>query len=122
MRHPARLAAIVALLLLLGPPVAAAHDAVARPHHRSSRPVPRPRHAIPCCFGAVSAPPTPAVVVVPPPPIYVIVPSPPSLAPVPTPRPEPTPEITLATGRWARHGNGVDYPYVWVWEGPAPER
>jgi len=58
----------------------------------------------------------------PPPPVYVIVPSPPSLVYVPTPRVDPAPEVTLPTGRWARHGNGVDYPYVWVWEGPARAR
>ena len=56
------------------------------------------------------------------PPVYVIVPSPPSLVYIPTPRVEPAPEITLPTGRWARHGNGVDYPYVWVWVGPAAAR
>jgi hypothetical protein len=50
------------------------------------------------------------------------VPSPPSLVYVPTPRVDPAPEVTLPTGRWARHGNGVDYPYVWVWEGPARAR
>jgi hypothetical protein len=62
------------------------------------------------------------VIVTAPPPIYLVVPSPPSLVYVPTPRVEPAPEITLPTGRWARHGNGVDYPYVWVWVGPAAER
>ena len=63
-----------------------------------------------------------SVVVIPPPPVYVIVPSPPSLVYVPTTRVDPAPEVTLPTGRWARHGNGVDYPYVWVWEGPARAR
>jgi hypothetical protein len=62
------------------------------------------------------------VVVIPPPTVYVVVPAPPSLVYVPTPRVEPAPEITLPTGRWARHGNGVDYPYTWVWVGPAPSR
>jgi hypothetical protein len=90
---------------------------------RPPRPIARPHPVIGCCLGGVYSPPTaPPVVVIPPPPVYVIVPSPPSLAYVPTPRVEPAPEVTLPTGRWARHGNGVDYPYVWVWEGPAPGR
>jgi hypothetical protein len=96
---------------------------MSRPHSRPSRPVARPHPFIRCCLGAVYLPPAPPpVIVIPPPTIYVIVPSPPSLVYVPTPRPEPAPEITLPTGRWARHGNGAEYPYVWVWVGPAAER
>jgi len=94
-----------------------------RPHSRPPRPIVRPHSVIGCCLGGVSFPPAaPPVVVSLPPPVYVIVPSPPSLVFVPTPRVEPAPEVTLPTGRWARHGNGVDYPYVWVWEGPARGR
>jgi hypothetical protein len=38
------------------------------------------------------------------------------LSPVPpTPAVEPAPEITLPTGRWERHGDGVSSPHVWVW-------
>ena len=95
---------------------------MSRPHHRPSRPIARPHPFIGCCLGGWHLPPAPPVVVIPPPPVYVIVPSPPSLVYVPTPRVEPAPEVTLPSGRWARHGNGVDYPYVWVWAGPAPTR
>jgi hypothetical protein len=94
-----------------------------RPHHAPPRPIARPHPFFGCCLGGGYSPPAPPVVVIPPPPpVYVIVPSPPSLVYVPTPRVEPAPEVTLPTGRWARHGNGVDYPYVWVWEGPPPRR
>jgi hypothetical protein len=120
MHRLAGLVAIALALLVLGPAVAWADD---RPAGMMSRPHPRPHPFIPCCLGAVYLPPAPPpVIVIPPPPIYIVVPSPPSLVYVPTPRPEPAPEITLPTGRWARHGNGVDYPYVWVWAGPAPGR
>jgi hypothetical protein len=95
---------------------------MSRPHHRPARPIARPHPFIGCCLGGGYFPPAPPVVVIPPPPVYVIVPSPPSLVYVPTPRVDPAPEVTLPTGRWARHGNGVDYPYVWVWEGPARAR
>ncbi|HEX9747065.1 MAG TPA: hypothetical protein VGB86_01540 [Methylomirabilota bacterium] len=132
MRRLAGLASIALALLVLGPAGAWADDRRAdmrsRPHPRlkpitgPARPIVRPHPFIPCCLGAVYLPPAPPPVIVLPPPIYVIVPSPPSLVYVPTPRPEPAPEITLPTGRWARHGNGVDYPYVWVWVGPAAER
>jgi len=127
MHRLAKLALIALALLVLGPAGAWADDRsagrVSRPHSRPSRPIARPHPFIPCCIGAVYLPPAPPpVIVIPPPPIYVIVPSPPSLVYVPTPRPEPAPEITLPTGRWARHGNGIDYPYVWVWVGPAAER
>ncbi|HET9855953.1 MAG TPA: hypothetical protein VFR53_12935 [Methylomirabilota bacterium] len=128
--------ALVALgLLVLSPAGAWADDRMGggrpdsisrphhRPHHRPPRPIARPLPIIGCCLDGGYFPPAPPVVVMPPPPpVYVIVPSPPSLFHVPTPRVEPAPEVTLPTGRWARHGNGVDYPYVWVWAGPAPTR
>jgi len=31
------------------------------------------------------------------------------------PQGELAPEVRFPTGRWERHGNGVDYPYMWVW-------
>jgi len=123
MRRLGGLALVALVLLVLAPTGASADErsgTMSRPHHRPSRPIARPHPFIPCCLGGVYLPPAPPVIVVPPPTIYVVVPSPPSLVYVPTPRPEPAPEITLPTGRWARHGNGVDYPYVWVWVGPAP--
>lgn len=131
MRRLTKLALLVLALLVLSPEAAWAADrppgspanSMSRPHPRPSRPIARPHPFIPCCLGAVYLPPAPPpVIVIPPPPIYIVVPAPPSLVYVPTPRPEPAPEITLPTGRWARHGNGVDYPYVWVWMGPAPGR
>ena len=126
MHRLAGLVAITLALLVLGPAAAWADDRPAgmmsRPHPQPSRPHPRPHPFISCCLDAVYLPPAPPAVVSPPPTVYVIVPAPPSLVYVPTPRPEPAPEITLPTGRWARHGNGVDYPYVWVWAGPAPGR
>ncbi len=53
----------------------------------------------------------------PPPPVVYLTPVPtePDLAYVPPPPVEPAPEVKFPTGRWERHGNGVDYPYVWVW-------
>ena len=114
MRRLAGLALVTLVLLVVAPTGASADD--------RSGTMSRPHPFIPCCLGAVYLPPAPPVIVVPPPTIYVVVPSPPSLVYVPTPRPEPAPEITLPTGRWARHGNGVDYPYVWVWAGPAATR
>jgi len=53
----------------------------------------------------------------PPPPVVYVTPVPtePDLAYVPPPSVEPAPEVKFPTGRWERHGNGVDYPYVWVW-------
>ncbi len=122
---------LVALALLVGPAGAWADErpggtpgsgSMSPPHHRPARPIARPHSFIGCCLAGVYFPPAPPVVVIPPPPVYVIVPSPPSLVYVPTPRVDPAPEVTLPTGRWARHGNGVDYPYVWVWVGPAPTR
>lgn len=129
MRHLIRFALVALGLLMLGHAGAWADDrtgggrgSMSRPHHRPSRPIARPHPFIGCCLGGGYLPPAPPVVVIPPPPVYVIVPSPPSLVYVPTPRVEPAPEVTLPSGRWARHGNGVDYPYVWVWAGPAPTR
>jgi hypothetical protein len=126
MRALTRLATIVMALLVLSPTASWAHDkggpgmgGGSRPHHRPAKFHHRPHHVFPCCLGGLYVPPAPPVVVVPPPTIYVVVPSPPDLVHVPAPRPEPAPEITLPTGRWARHGNGVDYPYTWVWVGPA---
>jgi hypothetical protein len=118
-------AALALALLALGPGPAWAHDRPdgmrSRAHPRPARPIHRPHKLFPCCLGAVHLPVAPPpLIVAPPPAFYVIVPSPPSLVHVPTPRVEPAPEITLPTGRWARHGNGVEYPYVWVWVGPAP--
>ena len=126
----ARLALVVLALLTLAPAGAWADDRMGsrpgssfRPHHRPSRPMARPLPIIGCCLDGGYFPPAPPVAVIPPPPtVYVIVPSPPTLVYIPTPRVEPAPEVTLPTGRWARHGNGVDYPYVWVWVGPAATR
>ena len=125
MRRLGALPSLALILLALGPAAAEADDRgtgkMPRPHHRPSRPIARPHPIIPCCLGGVSLPPAPPpVIVIPPPPVYLIVPAPPSLVHVPTPRVDPAPEVTLPTGRWARHGNGRDYPYVWVWVGPAP--
>jgi hypothetical protein len=124
-----RLALIALALLVLGSAGAWADDrtgggsgSMSGPHHRPARPTPRPHPFFGCCLGGGYFPPAPPVVVSPPPTVYVVVPAPPSLVYVPTPRVEPAPEITLPTGRWARHGNGVDYPYTWVWVGPAPSR
>ncbi len=57
------------------------------------------------------------VTAAPPPPVVYLTPVPtePDLVYVPPPSVEPTPEVKFPTGRWERHGNGVDYPYVWVW-------
>lgn len=129
MRHLIRLALVALGLLMLGHAGAWADDRtgdspgpLSRSHHRPSRPIARPHPFMGCCLSAGYLPPAPPAVEMPPPPVYVIVPSPPSLVYVPTPRVEPAPEVTLPTGRWARHGNGVDYPFVWVWEGPAARR
>src|SRR6266545_3453939 len=106
---------LVALALLVGPAGAWADErpggtpgsgSMSPPHHRPARPIARPHSFIGCCLAGVYFPPAPPVVVIPPPPVYVIVPSPPSLVYVPTPRVDPAPEVTLPTGRWARHGNG----------------
>jgi hypothetical protein len=94
-----------------------------RPHSRPGPPfIHRPSPVFGCCLGFpyVTPPPPPPVIVVPS--VLYVVPSPPTLLYVPPARPEPAPEITLATGRWERHGNGVEYPYTWVWVGAAPAR
>lgn len=129
MRRFTGLALLAFVLVGLGPATAWADDrrggspgSMSRPHHRPARPLARPHPFIGCCLGGSHVYPAPPVVVIPPPTVYVIVPSPPSLVHVPTPRVEPAPEIVLPSGRWARHGNGVDYPYVWVWAGPVPAR
>ena len=129
MHRLTRLALVAFGVLVLGPAGAWADDrtggtlgSMSRPHHRPPGPIARPHPVFGCCLSGGYFPPAPPVVVIPPPPVYIIVPSPPSLVYVPTPRVEPAPEVTLPTGRWARHGNGVDYPYVWVWEGRAPGR
>jgi len=99
------------------------------PAHRPRFHRPRPPFTQPpstflgCCADFAYFPPDPAPpVVMAPPPIVYIVPAPPALVYVPTPRVEPAPEITLATGRWARHGNGKEYPYTWVWQPSYPAR
>src|SRR4029450_13270985 len=52
----------------------------------------------------------------PPPTVISIIPSPPALVYIPTPRVEPAPEIAGPKGTWARHGNGKEYPYTWVFQ------
>lgn len=92
-----------------------------RPHHR---PGPPPGHRFPvvaCCLDlAYYMPPQPPTAA--PPPIVYVIPSSPTLVYIPPPRPEPAPEIPLPGGRLERHGNGVEYPYTWVWVGAAPPR
>jgi hypothetical protein len=151
MRQASRHAVITALLLVLTPLVASAQDrgagltsrglrpastiahpprqqrppgTVGGPHRRPPGSITGTLPVFPCCLDTAYAPVASPTTIVPavPPPIYVVVPSPLALAYVPPPRPEPAPEIILPSGRWARHGNGVDYPYVWVWAGPAPGR
>ena len=92
--------------------------------HPSRPPVHRPP-IFPCCVGfAYTMPPEPPgpVIVVPPPPVVYVVPSPPALTYVPTPRTAPAPEIVTPSGRWARHGNGKEYPYTWVFQPAYPAR
>jgi hypothetical protein len=126
--------AAVALVMLAGlAPVSASADDVRREGDTMSPPPPgstarpprppfvhRPFPIFPCCVGYIAPEPPPAVIVVPPPPVVYVVPSAPTLSYVPTPRPEPAPEVVTPSGRWARHGNGREYPYTWVWVGPAP--
>lgn len=127
-----RLATVVVLLTLVAlapagawadptrttmdPPPAAPH----RPPHRPPL-VHRPFPFISCCLGAAYVPPPPPVIVLAPPPVIYVVPSPPSLVYVAPPRVEPAREVSFPTGRWERHGNGVEYPYTWVWQ-PAYSR
>jgi len=92
-----------------------------RGHHRPGRLAAHRLPVVPCCWDLSyympPEPPTPA-----PPPILYVIPSPPTLVYIPPPRPEPAPEILLPGGRLERHGNGVEYPYTWVWVGAAPSR
>jgi len=122
--------AAVALVVLAGlAPVSASADdgrpdgMTPPPPGTTARPPRPPIHRppiFPCCVGFSYLPePAPPVIVVPPPPVVYVVPSPPALSYVPAPRPEPAPEIVTPSGRWARHGNGKEYPYTWVWVGPA---
>jgi hypothetical protein len=92
-----------------------------------NRPPIRPRPPIvpffSCCADSSYFPDAPPPMVAPPPPtvIYVI-PSPPALVYIPTPRVQPAPEVAGPKGTWARHGNGKEYPYTWVFQPayPAP--
>jgi hypothetical protein len=90
-------------------------------------PIPRPRPPIApffsCCADYSYFPDPPPPVVAPPPPtIIYVVPSPPPLVYVPTPRVEPAPEVAGQKGTWARHGNGKEYPYTWVFQPAYPAR
>jgi hypothetical protein len=76
---------------------------------------------LPCCVDYTDYPPASPPVPAPPLILY-IVPSPPALVYIPPPRVEPAPEIVLPNGRLERHGNGVDYPYTWVFVETAPRR
>ncbi|HYB70042.1 MAG TPA: hypothetical protein VEH80_05215 [Candidatus Bathyarchaeia archaeon] len=85
-------------------------------------PVVRPPFPVfPCCVGYAYLPAPPPVVVPTAPPVIYVTPSPPPLVYVPAPRAEPTPEVEAPGGRWVRHGNGLEYPYRWVFE-PTPSR
>ncbi len=126
--------AAVALVVLAGlAPASASADDVRLdgmsppPPGSTPRPPRPPIHRppiFPCCvgfsYGLPEAP--PPVILVPPPPVVYVVPSPPALTYVPAPRPEPALEVVTPSGRYARHGNGKEYPYTWVWVGPAPAR
>jgi hypothetical protein len=94
-----------------------------RVHHRPQvhhRPRPPIVPFFSCCADFSDFPDAPPPIVVPPPPTVIyIVPSPPTLVYIPTPRVEPAPEIAGPKGTWARHGNGKEYPYTWVFQ-PAP--
>lgn len=124
------LAAAVALLMLVAPtgawadPTRTMDPPPAGPHRPPHRPPPvhRPFPFISCCLGVAYVPPPPPVIVPAlPPVVYVVVPSAPSPVYVAPPRVEPAPEVSFPTGRWERHGNGVEYPYTWVWQ-PAYSR
>ena len=105
----------------------AAHPGFRPPAHRppahrpplNSRPpfAQAPFTSFGCCADFSYFPPDPTPpMMVPAPPIVYIVPAPPTLVYVPPARVEPAPEIILPTGVWARHGNGKEYPYTWVWQ------
>lgn len=133
-----RLAAlVVALTLLAGLAPARGEDRVMRPdvppagptgrgpahrpHHRPGPPFVHRLPVVPCCLGLTYyMPPEPPAAA--PPPIINVIPSPPTLVYIAPPRPEPAPEILLPGGRLERHGNGVEYPYTWVWVSAAPPR
>ena len=89
-------------------------------------PIVRPRPpAVPslsCCVDSAPFPVPPPIVVPPPPTVIYVIPSPPSLVHIPTPRVEPAPEIAEPKGTWARHGNGKEYPYTWVFQPAHPAR
>jgi hypothetical protein len=90
-------------------------------------PIIRPRPPIapffPCCADFSYFPDEPPPMVAPPPPTVIyIIPSPPPLVYIPTPRVQPAPEIASPKGTWARHGNGKEYPYTWVFQPAYPAR
>ena len=90
-------------------------------------PIHRPRPPIvpffSCCADFSYFPDAPPPMIAPPPPtIIYIVPTPPSLVYIPTPRVQPAPEIAGPKGTWARHGNGKEYPYTWVFQPAYPAR
>lgn len=90
-------------------------------------PIIRPRPPIvpffSCCADSSYFPDEPPPMVAPPPPTVIyIIPSPPALVYIPTPRVEPAPEIAGPKGTWARHGNGKEYPYTWVFQPTHPTR
>jgi hypothetical protein len=126
-----RVASALLVLLMLAPVSAWAEPARPEmgspPPGHTQRPHPRPPFVhrpfpfISCCLGVDYVPLPPPVIVPAQPPIVYVIPSAPSLVYVAPPRPEPAPEIVLPTGRWERHGNGVEYPYTWVWQ-PAYSR
>ena len=90
------------------------------PANRPPRPPNVP--AFSCCVDSAPFPEPPPIVVPPPPTVIYIIPSPPPLVHIPTPRVEPAPEIAEPKGTWARHGNGKEYPYTWVFQPAHPAR
>jgi hypothetical protein len=123
--------AVIALVVAGLAPVAAAQEVRTGPDPGSPTPgaaqpqTPRPRPPfrhrpfpfISCCVETAYLPaqlPPPA-----PPAIVDVIPAQPSLIYIPAPKVEPAPEVQLPTGRWERHGNGKEYPYIWVWVGIA---
>jgi hypothetical protein len=124
-------AAVIALVVATLAPLAAAQEVRTSPDPDGSTPGtapppkqrPRPpfrHHPFPfvgCCVETAYLPaqlPPPA-----PPAIVNVIPAQPSLIYIPAPKVEPAPEVQLPTGRWERHGNGKEYPYIWVWVGVA---